>query len=391
MKCMKEVIFLINKYIDLRNKNNYEDMDEAAKVIKAGGLVLFPTETVYGIGANAFDDTAVKKIFIAKGRAQDNPLILHISSMSMLEEIAENISELEYKLMETFWPGPFTIILNKKKNTANEATCSGDTVGVRMPSNRIAYELIKRANVPIAAPSANISGRPSGTNVEDIIDELEDRVDFIINGGDTEIGLESTVVRVIDNEVKILRPGKVTKEDINKVTELVAVDKKVMESITNDEKVLSPGMKYRHYAPKTHCTLVYSSDNTRLVNEMINIASFGYEKNIDIDTKINAEKNIEINSEIENPLNKSVNGEINKNVLILATEENIDKFKNYTCINIGSKNDLLQISHNLFSILRSIDKYDVSLAVIEGVKPEGVGLAIMNRLIRACEYDYKIF
>ena len=185
-------------------EKDYNNIIEAAKTIKEGHVVAIPTETVYGIGANAFDDTAVKKIFIAKGRAQDNPLILHISSMSMLEEIAENISELEYKLMETFWPGPFTIILNKKKNTANEATCSGDTVGVRMPSNRIAYELIKRANVPIAAPSANISGRPSGTNIDDIIDELEDRVDFIINGGDTEIGLESTVVRVIDNEVKTI-------------------------------------------------------------------------------------------------------------------------------------------------------------------------------------------
>lgn len=346
---------LNDKYIDLRNVNNYDSIDDAAKVIKDGGLVLFPTETVYGIGANGFDDVAVKKIFIAKGRAQDNPLILHISSLEMLDEIAENISELEYKLMDAFWPGPFTIILNKKKGIANEATCGGDTVGVRMPSNRIAYELIKRAGVPIAAPSANISGRPSGTNLEDIIEELEDKMDFIINGGETEIGLESTVVRVIDNEIKILRPGKITKEDMIKITEHVEIDKKVMEHIEKDEKVLSPGMKYRHYAPKTHCTLVYSDDNQKLVDKILKIAE---EKSSD------------------------------EKVLVLSTTENVEKFKGYQCIDIGSKNNLLEISHNLFSILRSIDKYDATLAVIEGVKTEGVGLAIMNRLIRACEYDF---
>ena len=347
---------LNNKYIDLKDVNNYEDMDNAAKVIKDGGLVLFPTETVYGIGANAFNDDAVKNIFVAKGRAQDNPLILHIANLEMLDEIAENISELEYKLMDAFWPGPFTIILNKKKGIANEATCGGDTVGVRMPSNRIAYELIKRAGVPIAAPSANISGRPSGTNLEDIIEELRDKVDFIIDGGESEIGLESTVVRVIDGEIKILRPGKITKEDMIKITEHVEVDKKVMEHIENDEKVLSPGMKYRHYAPKTHCTLVYSEDNQKLVEEILKIAD---------------------------------SNERNGKVLILSATENIDKFKDYECVDIGSKNNLLEISHNLFSVLRSIDKYDAKLAIIEGVEAEGVGLAIMNRLIRACEYDFR--
>ena len=347
---------LNNKYIDLKDVNNYEDMDNAAKVIKDGGLVLFPTETVYGIGANAFNDDAVKNIFVAKGRAQDNPLILHIANLEMLDEIAENISELEYRLMDAFWPGPFTIILNKKKGIANEATCGGDTVGVRMPSNRIAYELIKRAGVPIAAPSANISGRPSGTNLEDIIEELRDKVDFIIDGGESEIGLESTVVRVIDGEIKILRPGKITKEDMIKITEHVEVDKKVMEHIEKDEKVLSPGMKYRHYAPKTHCTLVYSEDNQKLVEEILKIAD---------------------------------SNERNGKVLILSATENIDKFKDYECVDIGSKNNLLEISHNLFSVLRSIDKYDAKLAIIEGVEAEGVGLAIMNRLIRACEYDFR--
>lgn len=341
-----------NKYLNMQNTEDYEELNEPAEIIRSGGLTLFPTETVYGIGANAFDDEAVKKIFKAKGRAQDNPLILHISDMNMLDDIATNISETEYKLMETFWPGPFTIILNKKENVANEATCGGNTVGVRMPSNRIAYELIKRANVPVAAPSANISGRPSGTNIEDIIEELENKVDYIVNGGESDIGLESTVVRVIDNEIKILRPGKITKEDMEKVVHHVEIDKKVMEQIGYDEKVLSPGMKYRHYAPKTHCKLVYSPDTDKLVNEVLNLAK-----------------------------GKS-------DVVILSTTENMNKYKEHTCIDIGSKNDLLEISHNIFSVLRSIDKYNADLAIVEGVEAKGVGLAIMNRLIRACEYDY---
>ena len=339
-----------SKYLNMQDANDYSALDEAASILNNGGLVLFPTETVYGIGANAVDDEAVKKIFVAKGRAQDNPLILHISDMKMLDEIAEEISELEYKLMETFWPGPFTIILNKKKNIANQATCNSETVGVRMPSNRIAYELIKRANVPIAAPSANISGRPSGTNIDDIIEELEDKVDYMINGGDADIGLESTVVRVIENEIVILRPGRITKEDLLKVAESVNVDKNIMKHIANDEKVLSPGMKYRHYAPKTNCKLVYNSDNDKMIEEILSIAN------------------------------------ANENVLIVCTTENLEKFKEYNCIDMGRKNDLLEISHNLFSILRSIDRSGVELAIIEGVETAGMGLAIMNRLIRACEH-----
>lgn len=328
------------------------NIEKASKIIQNGGLVLFPTETVYGIGANALDDDAVRKIFVAKGRAQDNPLILHISDIKMLEQIAENISELEYQLMNTFWPGPFTIVLNKKKGIANVATCDGDTVGVRMPSNKIAHDLIKNAGVPIAAPSANISGKPSGTKLQDIIEELNDKVDYILDGGESDIGLESTVVRVINGEVKILRPGKITKEDIEKVVENVQVDKNVMGQLATNEKVLSPGMKYRHYAPTTHCKLIYSEDNEKMITEILRIA-------------------------------KSTS-----KVLILSTTENLEKYAEFECLNIGSQSNLLEISHNIFSLIRKIDEYEVDLAIIEGVKLEGVGLAIMNRLIRACEHDY---
>ncbi len=339
-----------------REKLNEEqlqnDINNAAQVIRNGGLVLFPTETVYGIGANGLDDEAVKKIFEAKGREQDNPLILHISDMDMLPRIAQNISELEYKLMDAFWPGPFTIVLNKIPGIAMRATCGGDTVAVRMPNNKIAHDLIKASNLPIAAPSANISGRPSGTNLKDIIGELKDKVDFIIDGGETQIGVESTVVRVVNDEVKILRPGKITKEDIEKIVSQVEIDKNVLGQINENEKVLSPGMKYKHYAPKTHCKLVYSEDNQKIVDRIIEIAS-EYDK-----------------------------------VLILSSTENLKYYSIYQTIDIGSRNNLLEISHNIFSDLRKIDSYDVQIALIEGVAPQGFGLAIMNRLIRACEHDY---
>ncbi len=336
----------------MENINN--DIKKAAEIEKKGGIVLFPTETVYGIGANALNDEAVNKIFVAKGRAQDNPLILHISDMDMLDQIAENISEKEYKLMDAFWPGPFTIILNKKKGIAKVATCGGETVGVRMPSNKIAHDLIKEAGVPIAAPSANISGKPSGTNLKDIFDELKDRVDYIIDGGETDIGIESTVVRVIGDEVKILRPGKITKEDIENVISHVEVDKNVMGEIASNEKVLSPGMKYKHYAPKTHCKLIYSKDNEKMKNAICDLA------------------------------NKEDDGK----VLILAFTEDLNEYEKYKCIDIGSKNNLNEVSHRIFSSLRKIDEYDVDLALIEGMSLDGLGLAIMNRLIRACEHDY---
>lgn len=346
--------------LNIKSNEDYEKLNIAKDVIQKGELVLFPTETVYGIGADALNDEAVKKIYIAKGRASDNPLILHISDISMLNMIADNISPLEYKLMDAFWPGPFTIILNKKKNIANVATCNGDTVGVRMPSNMIAHELIRRANTPIAAPSANISGRPSGTKLEDIIDELKNKVSCIIDGGECDIGLESTVVRVINEEVHILRPGKITKEDIEKIAKDVEIDKHILSQLDSKEKVLSPGMKYRHYAPTTKCMLIYGSDEQLVLSKFKEVAM-----------SLKESENIDEND-----------------ILILGTGELIEGLKEFQTINLGSKNDLESVSHNIFSALRKVDAYNAKIALIEGVEPTGLGLAIMNRLIRACEFNY---
>ena len=346
----------MSQYLDFQKNIDNKKIEEVANIIKNGGLVVFPTETVYGIGANGLNSTAVEKIFIAKGRKQDNPLILHISNMEMLDQLAENITEIEAKLMQAFWPGPFTIVLNKKHCVPDIVTGGLNTVAVRMPSGEIARKLIEASNCPIAAPSANISGKPSGTAVADIFEELKDKVDCIIDGGKSEVGLESTVVRVIDGVPNILRPGKITPEAIEKIAGAVKIDKHILEqtSIGAEEKVLSPGMKYRHYAPNAEGILVYSDNNEKMVEKICELAQ-GKSK-----------------------------------VTIVCCKENVEKYSQVTnsIINLGSKEDFNEISANIFSVLREIDKIMPELVIIEGVKKEGIGLAIMNRLIRACGDNY---
>lgn len=340
----------MKNYLDLKVDKDYTKIKEASKIINNGGLVLFPTETVYGLGADGLNEEAVKSIFIAKGRKQDNPLILHISNMEMLNKIARNITELEYKLMKEFWPGPFTIILKRKDIVPNNVTGGLDTVGIRMPSNEIVKWLIEYANTPIAAPSANISGRPSGTNVEDIFKELSDKVDYIIDGGQCEIGVESTVVRVVDGVPHILRPGKITEEQIRSVAGKVIVDKHILGDLENNEPVLSPGMKYKHYAPNSKCILIYSKENEKMVEQI-------------------------------NKLEKEY-----KNPLIVCHTNNEEKYNIENIINMGQS--LEEITQNIFKILRKVDSYNPDIVLIEGVEKEGLGLAIMNRLIRACEHNY---
>ncbi len=333
------------KYIDLRKEYKKENLQEAANYIKNGKLVLFPTETVYGIGADGLNAEAVKNIFLAKGRNSDNPLILHVSDFKMVDKIACALTPLEKTLMKNFFPGPLTIVLKRKSIVPDQVTANLDTVGVRMPENKIAHDLIALANTPIAAPSANISGRPSGTNISDIFDELKDKVDYIIDGGETKVGLESTVIRVINNEIHILRPGKITYDDLKKYANVV-IPTHILSQVNPNEKILSPGMKYKHYAPNTKCILVYSENKEKMLHKM---------------------------QELETT-----------NTLVITNKINMPYFKN--SISYGSS--LEEISHNIFKILRSVDKGNYDLVIIEGVKAEGLGLAIMNRLIRACSHNY---
>lgn len=339
-----------SKYVKVTKKLN--GIKDAANAIKAGKLVLFPTETVYGIGANALDENAVSRIFEAKGRAGDNPLIVHICSLDMLKRLIKEkeLNSMEKKLIDNFWPGPLTIIFNKDKCIPYNVTAGLETVGIRFPSNKIAQELIRESNCPIAAPSANVSGKPSGTKIEDIIAELDGKVEYVLDTGMTDIGVESTVIRVINNKVHILRPGKVTKEDIENIGIDVIIEKQIMEECKPEEKVMSPGMKYRHYAPNTKCLLVYSNNQEKLVNK--------------------------INEQIDKE----------KNALVLGTTGNLPKYNTQNKLDLGD--NLEEISRNIFTMLRKVDSYNVNLVIIEGVKKEGLGLAIMNRLIRACEHNY---
>lgn len=338
-----------SKYINFKQGIIEEELKAPAKAIQEGNLVLFPTETVYGIGADALNEEAVKKIYIAKGRASDNPLIAHIADVKMLNSLVENVGEIEQKLIDNFWPGPLTIVFKKKKIVPDIITGGLDTVAIRMPSNIVARKLIEFSNCPIAAPSANISGKPSGTLVEDIIEELDGKVEYIIDSGKVDIGVESTVVRVVEGKVHILRPGKIAPEDLEKLGLEVYIEKQILGEYKEGEKVMSPGVKYKHYSPNTKCILVYSKQDEKMI-EKINQLSQG------------------------------------KNVVILCKTQNLNKYNAKIKLNMG--NTLEEISKNIFTLLRKADTYNVDLVLIEGVEKEGLGLAIMNRLIRASAHNY---
>jgi len=328
--------------------DKYENFDILKNEILKDNLVIFPTETVYGIGANALSEKAVEKIYEVKNRAQNNPLIVHLKDKNEIEKYAFITNDIEKKLIDNFMPGPFTLIL-KKNNLIPEIVSKGlDTVGIRVPSNAIAEKFLNIVGVPIAAPSANISGKPSGTSVKDIFEEFNGKINYIIDGGDSDVGLESTVVKVIDNVPTILRPGFITYEDIEKLIGACKISPNVLNQNTNIKKVESPGMIYRHYAPKTKCLLVY--------NENINILKKIIEKN-------------------------------STNKTIILGSENLKDVKCYKYINYG--NTLKEISHNIFRLLRKCDKYNADLIIIEGVKSDGLGLAIMNRLIRTANFNIK--
>ena len=310
-------------------------------------LIIFPTETVYGIGANALSEKAVNKIFAVKTRAKNNPLIVHLKDKLEIEKYAIISNQIEQKLIDAFMPGPFTIVLKKKEIIPSCVTANMDSVGIRIPIHQMAHDFLELVNVPIAAPSANISSRPSGTKVADIKDEFDSLVPYIIDNGEATIGLESTVVKVIDNIPTILRPGFVTYEDIFSLIGSCNIAPGVLTKLDNNTKVESPGMLYKHYAPKTNCILVYSSK-------------------IDI-------------------LKQIINDNLDHKTIIIGSS----KLKDIPCYHFLNYGDTLEeISHNIFSLLRLADKYEANQIIIEGVKKEGLGLAIMNRLIRTANFNY---
>ena len=316
---------------------NKDELYIAKEALDNGELVIFPTETVYGIGANALDEKTVDKIFKAKGRPNNNPLIVHLKNKDEIEKYAYINNEIEKILVDTFMPGPFTLILQKKKIIPDNVTCGMETVGIRIPIDSTAHNLLDILDYPIAAPSANLSSKPSGTRVEDIYDEFNGKVNIIIDGGQSRIGLESTVCKVIDGIPTILRPGFITKEDIEGIIGRCNVSEYVLKEAHGN--VESPGMLYKHYSPNTKCILC----DKEKIDEVKKV----YEK-----------------------------------VIIIGNiETNCYKFYNYG-------NDLVSIAHNIFKLLREADKDKADVILIQSVDYTGLGLAIMNRLIRTCEYNY---
>ena len=314
-----------------------EGLQEAARLIKSGELVVFPTETVYGLGANAFDEEAVKKIFIAKGRPQDNPLIVHISSLEEVPKLAKDIPELFYTLANKFMPGPITIVLNKSEAVPDIVTAGGKTVGIRMPSNPIANKLIAMS-CPIAAPSANKSKHISPTKAEHVYDDLKGEVPLILDGGECEYGIESTVLDLTTDTPTVLRPGAVTVEMLQEVIGDVYVNSKVIKIAK------SPGMKYTHYAPKCSCVVAITPESARKC----------YEDKL---------------KEGFNPV--LVYRDIYRDVIHPSE---------YNFISLGIT--IEQYEHNIYAALREAEeKYD--FIIVENIKEEGLGASVMNRVNKA--------
>ncbi|MGG7076360.1 L-threonylcarbamoyladenylate synthase [Clostridium sardiniense] len=340
------------KIATLDGTNDIKYIKEAAQVIKDGGVVAFPTETVYGLGANALKEECVEKIFIAKGRPQDNPLIIHVASKD-ISEYAKNIPEVATKLMDKLWPGPMTLILEKKDIIPMKTSANLETIGIRMPSNEVALELIKESGVPLAAPSANISGRPSPTDIERCIEDLTGRVDYIIGGQKSEVGLESTIVDCTVYPPVVLRPGGITLEMLREIDKDIVIDKGLLNN-SEEFKPKAPGMKYRHYAPNAKLKIIRG----------------------------NKEKTIEkINEMVQNYIDDG------KRVGILITKENSHRYPKGEKVILGEENNLEEIASNLFEALRSFNDLDVDIILAEAFSEEGLGVAIMNRLSKAAGHD----
>lgn len=330
-----------------------DKINEAAAIIKQGGTVVFPTETVYGLGADALNSNAVEKIFKAKGRPQDNPLIIHVSSLN-IDKYVKDIPDVANIIMKKFWPGPLTLIFNKKNIVPNVTSANLDTIGVRMPEDPIALKLIELSETTIAAPSANISGRPSPTDVIRCIEDLDGKVDYILGGDKSEVGVESTILDLTVNPPCVLRPGGITLEMLREIDENIYIDPAILEKSSKDLRPKAPGMKYRHYAPKAKVIIVSG----------------------------NIDKSIEkINELVQNYI------EIGQKVGLMITKENIDKYEKGHKIVLGSNKDLSQVAQNLFEALRCFDDEKCDIVISESFKEVGVGVAIMNRLKKAAGYN----
>ena len=329
---------------------NENSVKEAVRLLKSGEVVGIPTETVYGLGANALDENAVRKIFTAKGRPADNPLIVHISDLEMINPLVKEIPELAYKCAEEFWPGPLTMIMPKSDIIPAVTSGGLDSVGIRMPSHKTARAIINKCGFPIAAPSANLSGSPSPTTAGHVFNDMNGRIPAIVDGGSSAVGVESTVISFEKDAIRILRPGFVSAEDLKEITSNVIIDKGVVAQLENGAIARSPGMKYKHYAPKADITI--------------------------IDGSLDAFRSY-----------------VNKNKcngLICMT------FSDSDCDGLGvrtlsyGETDEMQ-AHLLFDTLRELDNIGAKKVFARCPRKDGVGLAVYNRLLRAAAFQVVSF
>lgn len=338
------------------NPENFqdEDLEQACHILQEGGLVAFPTETVYGLGGDALSPDAAKKIYEAKGRPSDNPLIVHIADMDGLYDVAEQVSEKAGKLAEAFWPGPLTMIFQKKAKVPMSTTGGLDTVAVRMPAHPLAMELIRQSRVYVAAPSANLSGRPSPTKAEHVIEDLQGRVDMIVDGGMVGIGLESTIVDMTTEPPVILRPGYITQEMMEEVIGSITIDPAVIATQPDKNLVAkAPGMKYRHYAPKGQLTIV-EGEMSKVIETINGLLREGEERG--------------------------------KKVAVIATEESRDMYHCEYVFSIGSRKSEGSIAAGLYDILRKMDHVGAEYIYAESFSTDKLGQAIMNRMLKAAGY-----
>ena len=342
------------KVITIEENNiNMEAVEEAGEILKRGGLVAFPTETVYGLGGDALNGESSARIYVAKGRPSDNPLIIHIADMGDLSMIAKDVPKEAYLLADRYWPGPLTMIFHKTDIVPYATTGGLKTVAVRMPSHETARALIRAAGGFVAAPSANRSGRPSPTLARDVIEDLDGRVDLIIDGGQTQIGLESTIVDFTGEEPVILRPGYVTEAMVREAAGRVLTDQAVIDS-DSDQAPRAPGMKYRHYAPRGSLFLVEGEPG-----------------------RVSAYINEQIDLKRRQGLRTGV----------IAAQETADRYTADVVKSMGKRHDGEAAARQLFLVLRELDDENAQIIYAEAFAGEGVGAAVMNRLLKAAGHQ----
>lgn len=394
--------------IEDRNHIKDEELKEAASILRSGGLVAFPTETVYGLGGNALDEDAARKIYAAKGRPSDNPLIAHVSCVEEVAPLVKEIPEAGRKLMEAFWPGPLTMIFPKSEKVPYGTTGGLDTVAIRMPDDPVANRLIALAGVPVAAPSANTSGRPSPTTADHVWQDMNGRIEMIIDGGPVGIGVESTIVDVSSAVPSVLRPGAITMEMLAEVLGEVSVDPAILGPLSADVRPKAPGMKYKHYAPKADLTLVEPGTGTERESgaeqktgaEQVTGAEQknGAGQKTGAEQKTGADRNTGADPETgldETQLQAMIckvrelsreKIEAGYKVGVICTDESRGCYTDGEVRSIGARKSQASVAHNLYALLREFDDLGVDYIFSESFPKDHLGQAIMNRLSKAAGY-----